>query len=115
MEPPTAGEGKCRRADDAASGLHLGLRLLQSLAVEDHQHGTIRRRRGFVGKIESAIKSGVVDRDVFRTVVHKRPSKGLAEECFGAGEIARGEFDVVEFFVLIHGVNFSDALVCVCE
>ena len=41
---------------------------------------------------------------IVRAIVVERPAKGFGEKGFTGGYIVRGEFDVVNFFMLIQGL-----------
>lgn len=102
MEAAAAWEGEDGFDDGATCGFDFGLGFFESLAVEDDEGGTGGGGGGLVRLKETAVEALVGEGAIGGAVVFEAPAEGFDEKLFGLFEVAGGELDVVDFFVVVH-------------
>src|SRR5690606_39775419 len=72
-------------------------------AVADELRAPLRRARGKLGAVDTAVESLAREGDVVRTAGLELPAECLLEEAPGCLEVPCREFNVVELLVCRHG------------
>src|SRR5205807_8218100 len=98
MKAPAARELE-RRLDDLATGLRdFGEDIFESVGVQHHE-GTTGNHLGAL--LEPARDAAVLEAGVIGSVVLELPAERRLIELFGAGDVCRAEFDVVDLPVVL--------------
>ena len=94
FEAAAAGKFVGRGGDGGAEGLDLGEGFFQVFGEEEGANVGRERRVG-IGA-DTALEPAVVEGGVVGAVIGEGPREGGGEEGFGGGEVASGEFEVVD-------------------